>query len=468
MEKEGYMKISNNSIAIIIVFLIAISLFGSLFLVYKANEIVDFTGGSTGTGDVEVSVGTPPCGDDICQPTEDCSICAADCLPSGQICCSAVNLTGECCVDSDCSGSDVCTTNLCVAGPSGGAGPGGGGAGGGIKLISDFVIDRDLIKITLFQGQSFDYFFSITNIGDRDLELTLEMENFGRYIFPDEKVFSLKKGESRVLELNVFLPPDIKPDVYTSRLYIKSKDVTKSIPLLLEVETKKIVFDVRTTILEEYKTVYLGSSKVIANISVFNLDEKLDNAKLLYAIKDFNGKVLVSKVESVSLIKGISFVRTLEVPIGVEVGDYVYYATITSDEHVAVSGDIFSAVLIKIEAPRRISIGNLIWIIVLILVVFFIIIKNSLLSLYYRSYSFGKKRYNFKEVKRKLRFLRFKHKRKTKIVQPRRKEIIGKLKNKLNTLNKSYKSGYISRKAYLDGRSQINNKRGRVKKKQNI
>jgi len=55
------------------------------------------------------------CGDGTCDPTEDCNGCPADCLGAGEVCCSGINYTGDCCTNLDCGGTDVCTNYVCSA-----------------------------------------------------------------------------------------------------------------------------------------------------------------------------------------------------------------------------------------------------------------------------------------------------------------------------------------------------------------
>ena len=58
------------------------------------------------------------CGDGTCDTGETCTSCAADCLSSTQVCCSGTAYTGDCCIATDCSTGETCTSHSCVASTS--------------------------------------------------------------------------------------------------------------------------------------------------------------------------------------------------------------------------------------------------------------------------------------------------------------------------------------------------------------
>jgi len=56
------------------------------------------------------------CGNGNCEPQygEDCQICSIDCsISSGEVCCSGVIYSGNCCVGTDCTAPDTCINNMC-------------------------------------------------------------------------------------------------------------------------------------------------------------------------------------------------------------------------------------------------------------------------------------------------------------------------------------------------------------------
>jgi len=64
-------------------------------------------------------VQAPVCGDGVCNGDEDCTNCSQDCPTGlGDVCCSGVIHTGDCCTDIDCTPPDVCdNTHTCHSPP---------------------------------------------------------------------------------------------------------------------------------------------------------------------------------------------------------------------------------------------------------------------------------------------------------------------------------------------------------------
>jgi hypothetical protein len=75
-----------------------------------AYAITDCVGHTCGTN----TIPQPSCGDGACGSGETCSSCPSDCpTPSGQVCCSGVLRTGNCCQNTECPQGQVCSNYIC-------------------------------------------------------------------------------------------------------------------------------------------------------------------------------------------------------------------------------------------------------------------------------------------------------------------------------------------------------------------
>jgi hypothetical protein len=75
-------------------------------------------GGFVGGGGGVITGPTTECGNDMCEYKENCLNCPEDCLGKGEICCSNVSYTGNCCVDADCGDGFECDiSKICVSIP---------------------------------------------------------------------------------------------------------------------------------------------------------------------------------------------------------------------------------------------------------------------------------------------------------------------------------------------------------------
>jgi len=117
---------------VIIVFLVILS-FATLN-VTSVNAIKD-----TDLSPFSVGVQIATCGDDVCNVNEDCLSCSEDC--------------------------GVCVT---------GDGRGGGGSGGRNYIDAKFELDRDEIKVSLFQGEIKRQNFIVKNVDSKKLKFIVE------------------------------------------------------------------------------------------------------------------------------------------------------------------------------------------------------------------------------------------------------------------------------------------------------
>jgi len=133
---------------------------------------------------------------------------------------------------------------------SGGAGGGGGGRGskGGATINPDFEVTPTPIHILSKQGQFQRANVVVTNIGSVYLPFKAKIVGLEEFISLDKNDFALPTKESETLVLDIKIPKNKEPDVYTGYLLVETPSVSKKVPIILEVESKKILFDIMTII----------------------------------------------------------------------------------------------------------------------------------------------------------------------------------------------------------------------------
>src|SRR3989344_486506 len=303
------MRLSNTMLAIFVLFFTISLTLGSLTIINKLeNYQLQLTGKST-AGQISLNVGLP---EQVAAPTP---------VPTPA---------------------------------SGGAGGGGGGRGskGGATINPDFEVTPTHIHILSKQGQFQRANVVVTNIGSVYLTFKAKIVGLEEFISLDKNDFALPTKESETLVLDIKIPKNKEPDVYTGYLLVETPSVSKKVPIILEVESKKILFDIMTIIPEEYKAIDPGAD-AWAKITIFNFIGLPKEAELTYGIKDLNDNVINEKKEIIKISEGISFLRSLNVGSALE-GDYVFYSKISFQSYTAVSGDLFGIVAKKVEIPFRI------------------------------------------------------------------------------------------------------------------
>jgi hypothetical protein len=234
--------------------------------------------------------------------------------------------------------------------------PSTGGGGGGIPL--GFTLDKDYIKVSLNQGEGRREIINLTNIGENTLNFTIKPELIEKFVIVSEDSFSLKSGESKILNIDFFAKENEIPDAYLGRIIIKGNDFTKSINVIIEVKEKKPLFDVSAHVAP--KEVVEGG-EVKADIKIINVgDLKNIDVLLYYAVKDFGGHILSFREETVNIKDELSINRKLRIPRDVPFGTYVFYLKASYGNISASSTDTFMVI-------EKIKIFNFILLIIIAL-----------------------------------------------------------------------------------------------------
>ncbi|MDP3027460.1 MAG: hypothetical protein Q8N63_07155 [Nanoarchaeota archaeon] len=236
-----------------------------------------------------------------------------------------------------------------------------------------FEVDNVLLKLIVKQGESVSKTIKVTNTDSiqRDFKLAGNMNFFSI----NEQEFSLGSGESKSLEIN--FEAENQPGVYVGRLLISSSKEELKIPVILEVETKEVLFDSSINVPLDYGEVYIGGSLAVEN-KIFNLENiGLKSVDITYSVKDFNGNTIFSEKENIAVENQILTTKIISIPENTNAGDYVFYVVIEYANSVGTSSYFF-----KITEEQGVlgsmnffdSFGSWIFVIILFAVVIFFIV----------------------------------------------------------------------------------------------
>lgn len=249
---------------------------------------------------------------------------------------------------------------------------GDGGASGGsttLILVGDFELSETFFSFEIKKGENYKKVITITNIGNKNLIIDVSVSLSKKFIFIDQENFTLKIGESKKINFDIFLPEKEETKVYTGTITFNSSDTKKIINFILDVKDKLPLFDIKTTVLGKY--VFPGGN-VKADLVVLNLgDLKNIDVELEYFISGFDNKTYSLKKESVAINDSFKKKIFLETPKDVEIGSYLFHSKVSYENITANSYDTFF-----IERASQI-----IWIIILLVNVFLIISMGLLIIL---------------------------------------------------------------------------------------
>jgi len=255
----------------------------------------------------------------------------------------------------------------------------------GVGEKGDFDIDRLFIKNVLKEGASTYTSINIYNKNSNLQEFSIKINEIEDLVSIEEKKFNLKYAEEKDINIEFKVDNDTNPGIYLGNIEVISAGVSKKVPIILEVQTEEVLFSSDINIIPQGKDLLPGQ-KLNAEIKIFNL-ENLDfgNIELIYFIKDFLGRTIVSESEDV-VIEGSSLgiSKTLDLPSNLRLGDYVFIVITKYDSSVGTSSRIFKVS----ESVQTATIGsdsNSLLIIVLVFGFFFMVFLVLLIySIFYR------------------------------------------------------------------------------------
>jgi hypothetical protein len=225
-----------------------------------------------------------------------------------------------------------------------GAAAAGGGGAGFVPTREDFSIDVDLIRALIKQGGTHQTQFTIENIGTEDLSFNIEYPDLDELLLLSDTEFLLAPGEVKVVDITTFAEEEKKPDIYSGNIKVSANNIKKSLPIIIEVQAKKALFDINVKVLPKHKNVLMNKN-VIANITLINVgDLKPVDVELFYSIRDIEGNDLIFGIETLAVYDEISRIKELELPKNITFGTYMLYSRVSYGIETASAADILYVV----------------------------------------------------------------------------------------------------------------------------
>jgi len=261
-------------------------------------------------------------------------------LDDGEPCASASQCQGGFCCSS------VCASSACPEAAAAAAAGGGdeGAAGGGffqLRQEKDYTINPNTIKVKLVLGETTEKTLIIENTGKTNVSISLDVETVKQYLSLSEDSVDLEIDESIRITLN-FIGRNVGS--FVGRIITTAEGIIKSIPIIVEVITELVLFDVKLDIPFEYSEVEPGS-ELKTQITLLNVGapEKVD-VFATYFIKDLRGNIVYEETETFAVEKQISYAKKLPIHKTTEPGSYVAIIEIRYVDSFAVSSQLFRVV----------------------------------------------------------------------------------------------------------------------------
>jgi len=304
------------------------------------------------------------------------------------------------------------------------------------KEVKPFEVDKFLIKSGIKQGEKI---VKTVDIKNKDIAQNFKITSGLDFVNINEKEFWLDIGESKTIELD-FNVQSKYPGVYFGNLEVIGEEKSENVPIILEIESKEVLFDSVLNVPIEYSKVYIGGELVVEN-KIFNLENiGSENINIEYFIKDFNGKVIFSDEENIAVEKQVLNTKVFDIPENVEQGNYILGVIVSYSDFIGVSSHFF-AVEIK-EKESKLSENYFIW--VLLILILIVVLYNLYSSLRRDKYLRELEKQYRREIKKESGKIIIKEKQKIKglrkeVKRKKLKEIIKRKKKRLRVIKEIHK-----------------------------
>jgi len=236
-----------------------------------------------------------------------------------------------------------------------------------------FLVEPDVIKDRLRLKQNKSVEIIIKNVAGSAVDFSLEIENLAGFAKINETKFRLNAGQSK--NVSLFLTAAELGSHFGS-LEIASENLRKSVPIVFDVQTPQVLFDVKLDIPLQYKTLATGQD-LRQQLTLLNIGTvQKANVLIAYFVKDRIGRAVYSSEERMNIDRQASFLKTIPLPKNLKPGTYLSSVEVSYGDSVAVSGEIFT-VRAGIVQKNRALIGGIIITIMIVLIAYFLFIART-------------------------------------------------------------------------------------------
>lgn len=217
------------------------------------------------------------------------------------------------------------------------------------KSEDGFDVNTILLKSVTKQGEGVSNNLKITNTKNVEQSFQISIKNLEGLVFLSENSFKLAPGDVKDLKI-VFRDETLvySPGVYVGAFVIKTDSGEKEIPIILEIQSKEVLFATNLDVSPEYKEIKPGG-KTSVGVKAFNLrDTKMHTIEMTYMIKNFDGETIVSESESLVVGTEVLVTKTITLPKDIALGNYAFAVIAKYGDSVSTSSYLFSVVKKKI------------------------------------------------------------------------------------------------------------------------
>lgn len=209
---------------------------------------------------------------------------------------------------------------------------------------SNFELNTVLLKSVIEYGEDISSVIKITNVKNFEQEFSVRVNGLDGLVDLNDDNFVLNSGESKELIVS-FYDKELNylPNVYVGELIVEGDLEIKKIPIILDVESKDVLFSTRLEVNPDYKSLKKGESMKVG-VKIFNLNDSLTHSiKISYIVKNLDSDIITSNVENIAVGGSeASFTKMISFPDDIKLGDYVFVVLLDDGKKITPSSFLFS------------------------------------------------------------------------------------------------------------------------------
>lgn len=221
------------------------------------------------------------------------------------------------------------------------------------KEESSFRVDNILIKSVVKTGESLTNELTIRT--EKPETFHAQIKGLGGFVSFEDRDFFVDGKKTLKINFDAGINNE---GVYTGSLIIEGESDKKEIPIILEIQSKNLLYATNLDMAVDYKEL-TKKDEFSAGIRLFNLnDTKTHNIEVSYKIKNTKSESVFSEKENIAVGTEALFTKTISLPEDINLGTYVFIVETRYSDSVSTSSYLFSIV----DKEKKTS-GNQDWLV---------------------------------------------------------------------------------------------------------
>ncbi len=195
---------------------------------------------------------------------------------------------------------------------------------GGTK---SFELDTVFLKVVLAENSNLTKEIQITNTGLQPYHFSAKVSELENIVSLEKENFELASGEQEKINLS-FNTQGIVPGIYIGKLIIQDPIKEQVVEIVLEVESKNVLFDSKLSLFPQGQDVIIGQ-KPNLDITIYDLFSIGRKSVVLnYFVESLDGETIISNIETIIVDEKYEYAQSLDLPLNVEEGKYILGAIV--------------------------------------------------------------------------------------------------------------------------------------------